>query len=186
MKEGIVKKEAEPLRSQLLLSRHPWMRCLGIRTFQKTSFSKPDPLAHWHGPENIAHVRIDDESSWALLDNGSTFNVVITEFVEAHSLDISPLGNLVDSTLSVNSFGRLFSQSLGYIIIRIQIKGVQGYDEDQVALVIPDPIDFGSQVPVILGTLTINQIVNVIKTSEIDELSASLNGLRISHMLACY
>ena len=37
-----------------------------------------------------------------------------------------------------------------------------------------------------LGTLTINHIIDVIKESEIDELSASLNGSRIYHLLACH
>ena len=54
------------------------------------------------------------------------------------------------------------------------------------ALVIPDLTLFGSQVLVTMGTPTINQIINMIKESEIDELSASLNGLRISHLLACH
>ena len=39
---------------------------------------------------------------------------------------------------------------------------------------------------VTLGTLTINQIIKVIKESKIDDLSASLNGLRISPMLVCH
>ena len=56
-------------------------------------------------------------------------------------------------------------------------------NKDQVALVIPDSTAFGSWVPVTLGTLTINHIINVIKESE---LLASLNGLRISHLLACH
>ena len=43
-----------------------------------------------------------------------------------------------------------------------------------------------SQVLVILDTLTINQTINVIKRSEIDKLSVSLNGSRISHLLACH
>ena len=73
------------------------------------------------------------------------------EFVEACSLGISLLSNLVDGTLSVNGFGRLFPPPLGDVIIRVQVEGVQAYDEDQVALVVPDPTDFGSQVPVIFG-----------------------------------
>ena len=93
---------------------------------------------------------------------------------------------MVSGTVSENGFGGLFSQTLGYIIIRVQVEGVRGYDEDQVTLNIPDPIEFGSWVLVILGTLTINQIINVIKESEIDELSVSLNGLRISYLLACH
>ena len=36
-----------------------------------------------------------------------------------------------------------------------------------------------------LGTPTINWIINIIKESEINELSASLNGLRMAQLLAC-
>ena len=78
----------------------------------------------------------------------------------------------------------VFSQPLGYVIIRIQVEGVKGYNKDQVALVIPDSTAFESRVLVTLGTPTINQIMSMIKESEIDELSISLNGLRISNLLA--
>ena len=73
---------------------------------------------------------------------------------------------------------------MGYHVIRVQVEGVKGYDKDQVALVIPDSNTFGSRIPVILGTPTINQIVNIIKEHEIDELSVSLNRSRIFHLLA--
>ena len=73
-------------------------------------------------------MRIDDKSHWTLLDNGSTINAVTPEFVKAHSLDIGPLHDLVDST--VNGFGGLFSWPLCYIIIRVQVEGVWGYDEE--------------------------------------------------------
>ena len=68
--------------------------------------------------------------------------------------------------------------------MRAQVEGVRGYNKVQVALVIPDLAAFGARVPVTLGTPTINQIVNVIKKSEIDEVSISLSGLRISNLLA--
>ena len=45
---------------------------------------------------------------------------------------------------------------------------------------------FGSRVLLTLGTLTINQIINMIKESEIDELSVSLNRSRISYVLASH
>ena len=111
---------------------------------------------------------------------------MIPEFVEACSLDVSPLSDLVNDTVRVNGFGGLFSQPLGYIVIRVQVEGVQGYDKDQVALFIPDPTDFCSQVPVTLDTLTFNQIINMIKESEIDESLVSLSGSRISNMLASH
>ena len=147
------------------------MRHLEYDDIMEDSLLEPRPT-HWSWPENIAQVRINDESCWALLDNGSMVNAVTPEFVKAHCLDVGLLSNLVNSNLS------------GYVIIGAQGEGVQAHDE--VALVIPHPTDFGAQVLVILGTLTINQIINMIKESEIDELSISLNGSKISYLLACH
>ena len=164
----------------------PGLCALSIAPSQKTPFLNPDPLIYCCGPENVAQVRIDDENSWVLLDNGSMINAVPPEFVEACSLDISPLSNLVNGTVRVNGFGGLFSWPLGYIVIRLEVEGVQGCDKDQVALVTPDPADFGSQLPVTFSTLTINWIRNLIKESKVDELSISLSVSRISHLLACH
>ena len=87
--------------------------------------------------------------------------------------------------MGINGFGGLFSWSLGYVIIRVQVEVVRGHNEDQVALVIPDSTAFASWVPVTVGTPAINCIINMIKESEIDELSVSLNGSRICHLLTC-
>ena len=91
----------------------------------------------------------------------------------------------LDDTLGINGFGGVYIQPLSYVIIRVQVEVVRGYDEDQVALVKPESTTFGSQLLVILGTPIINRTINVIKESEIDELSASLNGSRIALLLAC-
>ena len=81
-------------------------------------------------------------------------------------MDVGLLSDLADSTLGINGFGGVFSQPLGYIIKRIHVEGVWGYDNDQLALVIPDSTIFGSQVLVTLGTLSINWIINVIKKAK--------------------
>ena len=41
-------------------------------------------------------------------------------------------------------------------MIRVQVDRVQGYDEDQIALVILDLSNFVARIPVILGTPTIS------------------------------
>ena len=48
---------------------------------------------------------------------------------------------------------------------------VQGYDKDQITLVIPDLSNFLVQVPVILGTPMISHVINVINEKEIDALA---------------
>ena len=103
---------------------------------QKVPFLNLDPLTWWSGSENIAQVKIDGESSRALLDSGSTINTVTPGFIETHSLDVGPFHDLANGTLGINGFGGVFSLSLGYVIIRVQVEGVWGHDKDQVALVI--------------------------------------------------
>ena len=82
------------------------------------------------------------------------------------------MSDLADGTLSINGFVGVFCQPLGYVIVRVQVEGIQGYDEDQVVLVVSGSTIFGSQVPVTLGTLTNTWILNMIKESNINELSA--------------
>ena len=91
----------------------PRWKPLSIMTSWKTPFLNQDQLTHWSESENIAWVRINDESCWALLDNGSTISAVMPEFVKAYSLDISQLSGLVDSRMGINGFGGLFYQNLG-------------------------------------------------------------------------
>ena len=73
---------------------------------------------------------------------------------------------------------------LGYIVIPVQVDIVQGYDEDQIALVIPDISYFAAQISVILGTPTISQVVNVMKEAEIDALAMPWANARVTHLLS--
>ena len=81
----------------------------GLKMSQDVLFMNPNPLNQWGGPKNIVKIQIDGESSWALLDSGSTINVVTSEFIEVPSLDIDPLSNLTNGTLGINGFGWVFS-----------------------------------------------------------------------------
>ena len=51
--------------------------------------------------------------------------------------------------VSCVGLGNALTQSVGYVVIGIQVDGVQGYDEDQIALVILDLSNFVAQVPII-------------------------------------
>ena len=66
----------------------------------------------------------------------------------------------------------------------IQDYGTQGYDEDQIALVIPDISNFTARVPVILGTPTISHIVNVMKEKEINALVTPWVNARVADLLS--
>ena len=92
----------------------------------------------------------------ALLDNGAQINTIMPKYVSDHSLQMGPITDLLGTKVTCMGLGNAYMRPLGFVIIWVQVDGVQGYDEDQIALVIPDISKFVAQIPVILGTLTIS------------------------------
>ena len=92
----------------------------------------------------------------ALLDNGAQINTMMPKYISDHSLQMGPITNVLCTKVACMGLGNAYMRPLGYIIIWAQVDRVQGYDEDQIALVIPDLSNFLAQIPVILRTLTIS------------------------------
>ena len=92
----------------------------------------------------------------ALLDNGAQVNTIMPKYVSDHSLQVGPITDLMGSKVTCTGLGNAYTRPLGYVVIWVQADGVQGYDEDQIALVILDLSNFVAQIPVILGTPTIS------------------------------
>ena len=87
-----------------------------------------------------------------LLDNGAQINTIMPRFIKTCSLEVRPLSYFVSGWVTCVGLGNAFTWPLGYVVIRVQVDGVQDYDEDQIALVILDLSDFVVWVPIILGT----------------------------------
>ena len=69
----------------------------------------------------------------------------------------------------IRGIGSISVESVGFVMINMKVPCVQGYDEDQIAIVIDDP--GMSEWLVILGTPTIYRVMEVIKESEISKLA---------------
>ena len=119
----------------------------------------------------------------ALLNNGAQINTIMLRYVSDHSLQVGPITNLVGSKITCMGLGNAYTRLLGYVVIQVQVDGVQGYDEDQIALVILDLSDFVAQIPVILGTPTIGWVVNVRKEADMDALVMPWVNARVAHLL---
>ena len=91
----------------------------------------------------------------ALLDTGAQVNTITPRYVSKHSLQVGLITDLMHSKVACVRLGNAYTRPLGYMVIWVQVDGVWGYDEDQIALVIPDFSNFAIRVPVILGTPTI-------------------------------
>ena len=116
----------------------------GVKPLQQTPFLNPDPFQHWHGVEDVARERINGESCLALLDNGTQINTITPKYISDHLLQMGLITDLLGAKVTCIGLGNAYSIPLGYIIIWVQVDRVQGYDEDQIALVIPDLSNFAA------------------------------------------
>ena len=133
--------------------------------------------------ENVARVMINGESCMALLDNGAQVNTIMPKYASDHSLQVGPITNLMGSKVACMGLGNAYTRPLGYIVIQVQVDGVWGYDEDQIALVILDFSNFVAWIPVILGTPTIGWVINVMEEAEVDALATPWANARVVHLL---
>ena len=83
-------------------------------------------------------------------------------YVKSHSLEIGPITDLIGRCVACIGLGNAYTPPLGYVMCWVQV-GVQGYNEDQIALVVLDLSNFAVWVPIILGTSTVSCIINIMK-----------------------
>ena len=95
-----------------------------------------------------------------------------------------PLSGLVNYPLHLVGLGGWRTCPLGFVIARLQVKGVTGYNKDVVFLVVPDGSNFGKRVPIMIGTCTLGQVINVIKESEMDQISTPWVTVHLSQLLS--
>ena len=122
----------------------------------------------------------------AVLDNGAQINTIMPKYISDHSLQMGPITDLLGAKVTCVGLGNAYMRPLGYDVIWVQVDGVQVYNEDQIALVIPDLSNFAAQIPVILGIPTISQVVNVMKEVEIDALAMPWANARVAHLLSVH
>ena len=118
----------------------------------------------------------------ALLDKEVQVNTITLRYVKECSLPMGPITDLMDAKVACMGLGNAYTRPLGYVIIWFQVDGVWGYDEDQIALIIPDFSNFAVRVPIILGKPTIGQEVNVMKEVEMDTLAMLRVNARAAHL----
>ena len=121
----------------------------------------------------------------AIADSGSQVNTITPALVQQYGFPVLPLEDLVDYPVNLMGLGGMRTSPLGFVILRIQVRGVTGYDEDAVFLVVPDESDLGWRVPLVMGTCTISRLINVICESEIDNLAMPWSTARLSQLLSC-
>ena len=81
----------------------------------------------------------------------------------------------------ITGMGSSLVELTGFVLMNVKVPCIQGYDEDQVTLVMDD---LGmTKCPVILGTSTLYRVMEVIKESEISKLAVPWSLSQISWLM---
>ena len=161
------------------MSSRPEVNVRIIGQVQNPWLEAGGPTAHWLGPEMLVGLTVEGRNFTALADSGSQVNTITPTLVQQYRFPVLPLEDLVDYPVNLLGLGGMHTSPLRFVILRIQVQGIAGYDEDAVFLVVPNESDFGRRVPLVMGTCTISRLINVICESEIDNLATPLSTARL-------
>ena len=152
---------------------------------QGAPYLNPNPFQRWIGPKNLGEAVIDGELTTCLLDNGAQLNFITPAYARQRNMNVFPLERLAeevgDAIPPIQGIGSIMVQPTGFVIVRVQIPCVAGYDEDQVVIVLDDP--GMKECPVLLGMPTLYRVMEVIKESEITALATPWGASRISWLM---
>ena len=108
-------------------------------------------------------------------------------YVHQHKLGVRPISEL-DHTLNpfqdhipLVGLGGGRAEPLGFTLMRVQIEDMPHYDEQQVVFVLDDPSGFSARIPVILGTPTINRVVQTMKETEMHSTPTEWQTARVAY-----
>ena len=161
-------------------SSQPEVNVRMIRRIQNPQLEVGGPTSHWIGPGTLVELTVKGRNFNALVDSGSQVNMITPALVQQYGFPVLPLEDLVDYPLNLMGLGGKRTSPLGFVILRIQVWGIAGYDKDAVFLVVPNESDFGRRVPLVVGTCTISRMINVIRESEIDSLATPWSTTRVA------
>ena len=152
---------------------------------KRAPYLNPDAFYRFIGPKNWGKALIDDELTTGLLDNGAQLNFITPAYAQEPGMDIMSLDYLAweigGPIPPIRGIGGIPVEPVGFTMMNVKVPCVQGYDEDQVAIVMDDP-DM-SECPVILGTPTIYGVMEVIKESEISKLAVPWASSQVSWLM---
>ena len=140
---------------------------------KRAPYLSPDAFCRFIGPKNLGKALIDDELATCLLDNGAQLNFITPASAQEQGMDIMSLDYLSQeiggSILLIRGLGSISVEPIGFIMMNVKVPGIQGYDKDQITIVMDNPGMM--EWLVILGTPPPYHIMKVIKESEISKLA---------------
>ena len=133
---------------------------------QKDLYLNPDPLVRLIGEPNETQVKLEGQNFRALVDSGAMVSQITVALATALKLKIHKLKTLIP----MEGSGGIEVPYLGYVEATLQIPEVEAFMEDCLFLVVPNH-NYGKRVPITIGTLHIDMIIEKATKQELDNIS---------------
>ena len=147
----------------------------------KPQNSNPEPVARMFGRANEATVEVNGVLTTCLVDTGTTVTIVNAEFCANLGLEV----HSIDGLISVSATGRANIPYLGYTVATSEFPNIPNYSEEVVMLVISDPIDYASRVPLQIGTRVIAAVTETLKPGDIRHLDETWRQTYVGTLMSC-
>ena len=128
----------------------------------KELYHNPDPLYRLIGEPNETSIIFKNQKVKGLINSRTQISSISDKFPKDLKLEVKKLETLLD--LEPTGGGQVPYD--GYVEVRLQIPNVQAFDLDVLMLVIPES-EYSQGVPVTIGTIHIDKIINLITDEEL-------------------
>ena len=128
----------------------------------KELYHNPDPLYRLIGEPNETSIIVENQKVKGLINLGAQISSISDKFAIDLKLEVKKLETLLD--LEPTGGGQVPYD--GYVEVRLQIPNVQAFNLDVLMLVIPES-EYSKSVPVTIGTIHIDEIINLITDEEL-------------------
>ena len=128
----------------------------------KELYHNPDPLVRLIGEANETDIVIENKQVKCLIDSGAQISSISDTFASKLGLEIKQLNTLLD--LEPTGDGQVPYD--GYVELRMRFPNVKAFDLDVLMLVIPES-EYSRRVPITIGTIHIDEIIDLITDEEL-------------------
>ena len=90
----------------------------------------------------MGYATIEGKWMLVLLDTGVNVNMITPECVVALGLQMGPLTDLCEGGITIDQPFNYEGRLIGYVIMKVQINGISGYNKDQVTLMARSSTEF--------------------------------------------
>ena len=91
----------------------------------------------------------------------------------------------IDGLISVSATGGANIPYLGYAVATLEFPNIPSYSEEVVMLVISDPTDYASRVPLQIGTRVIAAVTETLKPGDIKHLDETWRQTYVGTLMSC-